>query len=56
MDACCWRLIEHFFKRWGYTLNGEVEWEGEDSEDRGMIRVVDNVVSIGRAKITYDFS
>jgi hypothetical protein len=37
-------LIEHFFKRWGYTLNGEVLWEGEWREDMGKIIVKDNVV------------
>lgn len=37
-------LIEHFFKPWGYTLNGEVLWQGEDSDDRGVIRVKDNEV------------
>lgn len=48
-------LIEHFLAPWGYALNGEVQWEGEDSDDRGMIRVSDNVMQIGRAVVTYDF-
>lgn len=37
-------LIEHFLKPWGYTLNGEVSWQGEDSDDRGTIYVKDNMV------------
>jgi hypothetical protein len=32
-------LITHFLAPWGYTLNGEVRWEGEDEQDRGVIRV-----------------
>jgi len=38
-------LIEHFLGPWGYVLNGDVQWQGEDEDDRGIIRVVDNVVS-----------
>ena len=39
-------LIEHFLKRWGYTLNGEVTWEGEDPTDSGIIVVRDNVINV----------
>lgn len=39
-------MIEHFFKPLNYILNGEIEWQGEDSSDRGVIVVEDNVVSI----------
>ncbi|MBI1259685.1 MAG: hypothetical protein GC204_19635 [Chloroflexi bacterium] len=38
-------LIEHFLKRWGYTLNGEVTWVGEDPTDTGVIVVCDNEVN-----------
>jgi hypothetical protein len=48
-------LIENFLKPWGYVLNGEVEWIGEDSGDRGMIAIINNVVRIKVAKITYEF-
>jgi hypothetical protein len=37
-------LIEHFLEPWGYKLNGKVEWQGEDANDRGTIHVKDNVV------------
>ena len=37
-------LIEHFLGPWGYVLNGSVSWEGEDSDDRGIIYIKDNVV------------
>lgn len=38
-------IIEHFLVPWGYTLNGEVKWKGEDREDRGTIVVIENLVS-----------
>lgn len=39
-------LIAHFFEPWGIKLNGEVEWIGEDSSDRGKIVVKNNEVEI----------
>lgn len=38
-------LIEKFLEPWGYVLNGEVTWQGEDPDDIGMLRVVNNDVS-----------
>jgi len=46
-------LINHFFEPWGVKLNGVIEWEGEDSNDKGKIIVNDNVVKIKKAIITY---
>jgi hypothetical protein len=37
-------LINHFFNEWGVLLNGEILWEGEDSNDRGKIVVTNSVV------------
>lgn len=37
-------LITHFLAPWGYTLNGEVEWRGDDWDDTGTISVIDNEV------------
>lgn len=48
-----WYIIEHFLKPWGYTVNGEVRWCGEDDEDRGTIVVVDNEVSTRLAQIIW---
>jgi hypothetical protein len=42
-------LIDHFLKPWGYTLNGTVEWQGEDREDIGTITVENNVVTERKA-------
>lgn len=39
-------LINNFFSPLGYVLNGEVRWQGEDSEDFGTIFVIDNVVEM----------
>lgn len=47
-------LIEHFLKPWGYTLNGEVEWYGEDANDRGLIVVDNNDVKTKIARIVYE--
>jgi hypothetical protein len=40
-------LIDHFLEPWGYTLNGDVKWQGEQGDDAGVIRVTDNKIKIG---------
>lgn len=39
-------LITNFLKPWGYELNGEVTWQGEDPTDSGTITVKQNKISI----------
>lgn len=65
-DALCWNegekfysytdwleyLIKHFYGPWGYTLNGEISWSGEDDGDRGIIYVKDNAVEAVGDNIT----
>jgi hypothetical protein len=46
--------IINWLKPKGYVVNGEVEWQGEDSDDFGKIVVVDNVVSIKIGKKTFE--
>ena len=46
-------LITHFFDKWGVKLNGVIEWVGEDSEDRGRIRVEDSVIHVGYFEGSY---
>lgn len=46
-------IIEHFLEPWGRTLNGNVTWEGEESDDRGVIIVKDNAIATGLAQTTY---
>ena len=45
-------LIEQILKPRGYVVNGQVTWQGEDSDDRGMIDVRNNVVHRREATIT----
>jgi hypothetical protein len=40
-------LIEHFLEPWGYVLNGEVKWRGEEFDDLGVILVIENHVATG---------
>lgn len=47
-------LIENFLKPWGYVLNGEVEWIGEDPNDRGLIVIDSNVVKTKIGRIVYE--
>ena len=47
-------IIENFLKRWGYTLNGEVEWEGEDRDDFGKIVITDNTVKVQNGYRSYE--
>lgn len=49
-------LIERVLAPRGYTLNGEVDWVGEDRNDQGRIKIENNVVKILTAKITYEES
>ena len=45
-DAWLVYLIDNFFDPLGYVLNGDVEWQGEDYDDLGILHVVDNVVDM----------
>ena len=47
-------LIDNFLEPWGYTLNGEVQWEGEDHGDLGKIFIENNIVSAKEGRVTYD--
>ena len=47
-------MIKHFFTPWEIILNGQIEWEGEDRNDRGKIIVENNKVTIKEAKIIYE--
>lgn len=49
-------LINRVFAPQGYILNGEVSWQGEESTDMGVLRIVNNKLSIGQARIEFDFA
>lgn len=42
-------LIEMYLKPWGYVLDGEVQFEGEDDDDHGCIIVDDNHAMLCKA-------
>ncbi len=43
-------IIDEFIKPWGHVANGTITWQGEDSDDYGLLIVENNVVysRIGR--------
>jgi len=46
-------LINNFLAPWGYKLNGEVIWQGEDTDDMGKIVIKNNKVKTKQGKIVY---
>lgn len=38
-------LIENFFKRWKYVLNGKISWQGEDPDNVGTLIIVNNTLT-----------
>ena len=48
------QYIINITKAKGYVLNGQVDWQGEDSEDMGRIIVKDNVIKVQAATVTYE--
>lgn len=36
---------------WGRKLSGSVKWQGESRDDKGVITVVDNVVTVGKVSL-----
>lgn len=47
-------LIANFVEPWGLTLNGSIEWQGEESDDLGRIDVNNNVVTTKQGKVIYE--
>lgn len=43
-------FVEEFFEPWGYTLNGVVNYPGQDKKDKGSIVVTNNVISLTKVK------
>ncbi len=38
-------VCENFLKRWGYKLNGNVQWQGEEVGDCGVLEAEDNRIT-----------
>lgn len=49
-------MIDDFFEPLGYTLNGDISWEGEEPDDFGNIHVENNVVNANYGIRVYDLS
>ncbi len=47
-------MINKFFIPWGITLNGEIEWVGEESSDFGKIVVTNNEVKVLTGKKVFE--
>lgn len=54
MDSKMRKLIDKFFKPNGHVLNGTMEAQGEESNDRWALVVKDNVVSRKSGRVVYD--
>jgi len=39
-------IIVNFLDLWGYKLNGNISWQGEHEEDKGVIVVLNNEITI----------
>ena len=47
-------IITHFLAPWGYVLNGEVYWSGQEPSDLGLLEVKDNVLTVKTGRIVYE--
>lgn len=47
-------IIENFLKPWGYSISGEVEWQGEEREDIGKIQISNNSVNVLHGSIIFN--
>jgi hypothetical protein len=47
-------LIHHFLAKWGYVVNGEVTWQGEERSDVGKIVVKNNEVTTKEGRVVFD--
>lgn len=47
-------IVDNFLKRWGYQLDGEVDWQGEDGDDFGKIVAKGNAIRTRQGRRTYE--
>jgi hypothetical protein len=47
-------IVQNFLGPWGYKLNGEVNWYGEDPSDVGILVVEDNCVGSRVGRVVYE--
>ena len=46
-------ILTHFLAPWGYALNGTIEWQGEETMDKGRIIIENNQVRVQRASVSW---
>jgi hypothetical protein len=46
-------IIQNFIATWGLVANGEIRWSGEEADDMGIIKVVNNKVEWKSAEINW---
>ena len=46
-------LLDHFIKPWGRTLTGQVEWQGEERDDMGIIIARGDHIEVAEGKVAY---
>jgi hypothetical protein len=46
-------IIKNFFIPWGIFANGEIEWQGEERDDIGKIKVKNNEIFVYDGEITF---
>ena len=46
-------VMERFLIPWDYKVEGEVEWQGEDSDDRGKIQLKGEEMTVFQVEIVY---
>lgn len=46
-------VIKKFFVYWKVTLNGSIEWRGEERNDIGRLIIKDNKLTVQKGKIVY---
>ncbi len=44
-------LIKHYFMPRDIVLNGDIQWQGEETGDIGILRVIDNKVTSHKLKV-----
>lgn len=46
-------IVKNFLAPNGYSITGDVNWYGEDRDDIGLIRVVNNKIEVIQGRLTY---
>lgn len=47
-------IIDKILTPRGYSLTGDVKWQGERGSDFGLISINENTVTVSKGKVTYD--